>query len=97
MEKGETPLMAAVRESQEELGIRLSRGTLFPKNCKVRWRGVLYIAWLATTPVVFRPKLDRSEHSQYRWFSPGDLVGRLLHEGAEDAIAKLAPEFLEGR
>jgi mutator protein MutT len=97
VEEGETPLQAAVRESQEELGIRLSRGSLFLKNCKIRWHGVLYIAWLTRTPVAFRPQLDRSEHTQYRWFLPGDLAGRRLHEGAEEVISNLAPEFLEGR
>jgi 8-oxo-dGTP pyrophosphatase MutT (NUDIX family) len=96
IEDGETALMAAVRESQEELGIRLSRGSKFVKNCKVRQRGILFIAWLTRMPVAFRPRLDRSEHRQYRWLGPGELGDYILHEGAEEAIAKLAPEFLEG-
>ena len=94
-EEGESPLQCAIREAEEELG-RVPRNL----NLKKKWahnifRGTRFVAWLAESPIQFRPsKLDRREHSLWRWYGKEEIKNLKLHEGAEAILKKLAPDLL---
>lgn len=97
MEPGEAPMQTAVRESMEELG-KLPRYLKLLQMVKLHWRGTLYITWVVSCPIEFRPsKLDKKEHSQWRWASPEEVQSGkyLLHDGFRETLEKAAPYFLE--
>lgn len=95
LDEGESPLQAAVRETFEELGN-------LPRYCKLlnmvilHWRGVKYVTWVVYTPIEFRPKkLNKKEHSQWRWVDAKELQKLLLHDGFRETLEKVAPHMLE--
>lgn len=97
LDEGETPLRAAVRETIEEIGA-------LPKYCKLTnmvklyWMGVLYCTWIVFTPIEFPPrKLDKREHSQWRWVTPEEIEsGRYqLHDGFAETLKLAMPEVFD--
>ncbi len=94
-EDGESPLECAIRETIEELG-HLPRNVYIKKKWAHNiFRGVRFVAWLAQSPIEFKPSsLDRSEHSLWRWYGKEEIKNLKLHEGAEAILKKLAPELL---
>ena len=93
-EDGETALKCAIREADEELRI-------LPRNVQIKkkwghtiFRGTRFVAWLCTSPIMFRPNIDKSEHSLWRWYGAEEIKNIKLHEGAEAILKKLAPDLL---
>ena len=94
MDEDETPLQAAVRETVEEIGD-------LPKYCKLQnmvklhWMGVMYCTWVVFSPIEFPPrKLDKKEHSQWRWVTPEEIQsGRYqLHDGFAETLKLAMPD-----
>lgn len=93
VEFGETPLVAAVREMQEECGIALAAASLtlldvmtFYPAADVQAHDLIYIA-------PYPPDAEcvlNDEHSAYRWVTPAYYCARFLSE--EKARAAGAPE-----
>ena len=94
IDEGETPMGAAVRETIEEIGA-------LPLYCKpmnmvkLHWMGVLYCTWVVSTPIEFPPrKLDKKEHSQWRWVTPDEIEsGKYpLHDGFAQTLKLAMPD-----
>ena len=80
VEEGESPLEAAVRETEEEVGLKVKVEGIFdvvtylPDQLgDADWKQVVLIDYLAK-PVGGRVVLN-DESSDFRWVSPGELEG----------------------
>lgn len=80
VEEGESPLDAAVRETKEEVGLKVRVEGIFDVVTYLPdqlgdgdWKQVVLINYLAR-PVGGRVVLN-GESSDFRWVSPGEVVG----------------------
>lgn len=90
IEPGETPMQAAVRETDEETGFDLNSAAI-PWTHRVS-DGVSFTTFAAAIDAPFRPMLNR-EHTDWRW-APPKAPPRPLHPGCDVALRKLAGEDL---
>ncbi|HQU11402.1 MAG TPA: NUDIX domain-containing protein, partial [Acidiphilium sp.] len=86
IERGETPEDAARRETDEEIGARLT-GLIEPWTRRVA-DGVDFTTFRAIVAAPFRPKLN-AEHSSWTW-APAPAAPRPLHPGCRIALDKMA-------
>jgi 8-oxo-dGTP pyrophosphatase MutT (NUDIX family) len=86
IEDGETPAEAALRECEEEIGIR-PQGELAEHLRRIK-DGVDFTTFLQRGPEMFEPVLN-DEHVGYIWVTPSE-VPVPLHPGCAVAIGKLA-------
>jgi len=93
-EDDETPLQCAIREAGEELGHLPRIVNIKKKWAHNIWRGTRFVCWLCESPIMFKPNIDKSEHSLWRWYDKDEIKKLKLHEGAEAILKKLAPDLL---
>lgn len=82
VERGETPIEAALREAKEEVGysgeIDLCRGYVFKSP------GFTYHNFVGFVPVQFKPVLN-AESLEASWFDP-ERLPEPLHPGTEELL-----------
>lgn len=95
LEKGETPLSAAVREVLEETGLNLDRN-------KLTYKGEFYFRFPDVEFVlhVFHCHLDRfskivldpNEHSEFQWTSVSEALQMPLMRGGIECLNTVFPD-----
>ena len=85
IERGETPVEAALREAEEEIGytgpVDLYRGLVFKKD------GFTYHNFVGFVPMQFQPVLN-DESLEASWFDP-DRLPEPLHPGTEKFLESI--------
>ncbi|SDR17504.1 DUF2213 domain-containing protein [Paraburkholderia tuberum] len=88
-DKGETPEQTAKRETLEEIGA-LPYGELKLLSSVEDLEGVDYVTFRMDVMRKFTPRLQRDEHTAYRW-APLSDPPQPLHPGVRDTVAKMRP------
>jgi lipoyl(octanoyl) transferase len=86
VEAGETDAAAAVRELDEETGLRAE---LVDLGDDLAYDGITVHAFAAETPVGWEPTLN-DEHDDHRWCSFPEAVELLAYEEPREAIRRAA-------
>jgi ADP-ribose pyrophosphatase YjhB (NUDIX family) len=101
----EHPADAAVREAQEELGVRINLGDFVGMyigsyDFQEETLPVLDSFFLATLPIGEQVVLDPSESSELEWFplhSPPPLAFGTMDEALREVVRRFPQEFETGR
>jgi len=92
LEPGESFEDAAVREVEEETGIRCDLGAELPSHSYVDRKGrEKVVRWWRMTPLATRPFVANDEVDELRWIRAGDAAALLTY----DADRKLLAEVLQ--
>ncbi len=99
LEKGETPLEAAVRELQEETGFLLSSekllfvGSYCGRKNSFDMRIHIFYTELLAQPEV---QLSAREHDRYEWILAGDVLSYPLMYGADECFNEMTKKMRVG-
>lgn len=99
LERGETPLQAATRETFEEAGLRVSPIPGFLRIIHYTYRRDGHEIKKTVTFYLARVSSDRrvrisSEHTWFTWLSPAAAARELRHKNAKELVRE-AEEFLQ--
>jgi 8-oxo-dGTP diphosphatase len=89
----EEPSTALVRELQEELGIRVARPRFLgiyedvDPTSRDLFRHYLFLV----TEWEGEPAIANDEHSEIRWFLPGEAIALNVAESLKESIGQLLP------
>lgn len=101
LEKGETPLAAAIREVKEETGISLNEGSVKPISTVYITNTVrnnisyVYHMFRVSYNGAIAISIDPEEHKGYTWVTPQDAVKMQLMDDEEPCFDLVYPELLE--
>ncbi len=94
LESGEDLLRGALRECQEETGLRLGAADLLPGFADAAHyrtpKGVLkrVVMFLAASPAVVAEFRRSAEHDEHGWWEPEAALERLAHEEAKRTVVR---------
>jgi uncharacterized protein len=95
MEDGEMAAAAAMRETKEEIGA-LPYGELRPLSDVKDMDGVDFITYRMDIIRKFTPKLQKEEHSAFRWAKLGDAP-EPLHPGVRKTVDEAIASVMENK
>lgn len=100
LEAGETPIEGAVRELQEETGLKLNYDQLefviklYVRAKELDYEFYIYKSTLSTPIKNVNIIIDSKEHNDFVWLSPNDALALKLIYGEKELIEFLYPQLL---